>query len=43
MKKVKDMLKKMAEGSTEGAFTIMKVYQPKMPKALRDKIEEKRD
>lgn len=40
---MKNLLKKIAVKSTEKAFTAMNVYQPKMPKVLEKKIEEKKD
>lgn len=40
---MKDILKKVAQNSTEKAFTFMFVYQPKLPKALKNKIESKKD
>ena len=40
---VKEILKKMAVGKTEKAFTEWQHYSPKMPKILVEKIEEKKD
>lgn len=40
---MKNTLKKIANKNTEKAFTSMFVYQPKLPKALKNKIESKKD
>ena len=39
---MKDILKKIALGSTEKAFTCMKVYAPKMPKLIKKAIDSKK-
>lgn len=36
---MKKFLKKIAIKNTEKAFTAMKIYQPKLPKLLKQKIE----
>lgn len=36
---MKKLLKSIAIKNTEKAFTAMKVYQPKLPKLLKEKIE----
>lgn len=40
---MKNLLKSLALKSNEKAFTFMGVYQPKLPKALKNKIESKKD
>ena len=37
---MKNILKKIAFNHTEKAFTFMQHYQPKLPKALKEKIEK---
>lgn len=39
---MKNLLKKLAMNNTEKAFTAMQHFQPKMPKALKAKIESKK-
>lgn len=39
---MKNLLKKLAMNNTEKAFTAMNHFQPKMPKALKAKIESKK-
>lgn len=40
---MKKILKGISSKMTEKAFTSMSVYQPKLPKALKNKIESKKD
>lgn len=40
---MKNILKIIANKSNEKAFTFMGIYQPKLPKALKNKIKSKKD
>lgn len=37
---MKEILKKIANNNVENAFTAWRAFSPKMPKALKSKIEE---